>query len=130
MSTFSSKLKFMCEKFGFHNKEVAEKVGVTPSTITHLIKDGSIPKSDLLFKLSCLFNVSMEYFMNPDVREIDFTQSSEYKLTENEKRLVTLFSQLDELNQQEIIKFVELKLTLKKDLSNQLSSLSGDKLMA
>lgn len=129
MAHFSQKLSYIRKKNGWNKNYVAEKVGVHPSTIGNLEK-GSIPQSDLLYKLSCLFNVSMEYFMNPDIEEIELTQISNSSLAGNEQKVLTLFSQLNDLEKLEIIKIIELKISLKRDIKTQTSSTSENKMMA
>ncbi len=129
MAHFSQKLSYIREKNGWNKNYVAEKVGVHPSTIGNLEK-GSIPQSDLLYKLSCLFNVSMEYFMNPNIEEIELTQTPNSSLAGNEQKVLTLFSQLNDLEKLEIIKIIELKISLKRDIKTQTSSTSENKMMA
>ena len=91
-------------------KDVAEAVGVHPSSIGNLEK-GSIPQADLLYSLAKFFDVSMEYLMNSSdpepLSEIEYTQS---QLSSSELTLLNLFSQLDELDQNEIIGIINLKL--------------------
>lgn len=129
MTTFHEKLTYIRKKNGWTKKYVAEKIGVHPSTIGNL-EDESIPQSDLLYELSRLFNVSMEYFMNPNIEEIEFTQVHNNPLSSDEQRILSLFSQLNDTEKLEIIKIMELKLSLKKDALIQTSSISEDKLRA
>ena len=96
--------------YALTKKDVAEAVGVHPSSIGNLEK-GSIPQADLLYSLAKFFDVSMEYLMNSSdpepLSEIEYTQS---QLSSSELTLLNLFSQLDELDQNEIIGIINLKL--------------------
>lgn len=110
MCSLANKLKYLREKKGLTKKDVAEAVGVHPSSIGNLEK-GSIPQADLLYSLAKFFDVSMEYLMNSSdpepLSEIEHTQS---QLSSSELTLLNLFSQLDELDQNEIIGIINLKL--------------------
>ncbi len=125
MCSFANKLKLLREGKGMTKKEVAIAVGVHPSSIGNLEK-GTIPQADLLYKLSKLFNVSMEYLIDSTLtQEIELTQSIDtQKMT-----LLNLYDQLDEQDQEEIIGIINLKLTTSKRYSNKISgklSLSHD----
>lgn len=65
----------------------------------------------MLYSLAKFFDVSMEYLMNSSdpepLSEIEYTQS---QLSSSELTLLNLFSQLDELDQNEIIGIINLKL--------------------
>ena len=105
MCSLANKLKYLREKKGLTKKDVAEAVGVHPSSIGNLEK-GSIPQADLLYSLAKFFDVSMEYLMNSS----DPEPLSEIEYTQSELTLLNLFSQLDELDQNEIIGIINLKL--------------------
>ena len=54
MCSLANKLKYLREKKGLTKKDVAEAVGVHPSSIGNLEK-GSIPQADLLYSLAKFF---------------------------------------------------------------------------
>ena len=66
MCSLANKLKYLREKKGLTKKDVAEAVGVHPSSIGNLEK-GSIPQADLLYSLAKFFDVSMEYSVDQNV---------------------------------------------------------------
>lgn len=117
MCSFANKLKLLREGKGMTKKDVAIAVGVHPSSIGNLEK-GTIPQADLLYKLSKLFNVSMEYLIDSTLtQEIELTQSIDtQKMT-----LLNLYDQLDEQDQEEIIGIINLKLMTSKRYSNKIS---------
>ena len=57
MCSLANKLKYLREKKGLTKKDVAEAVGVHPSSIGNLEK-GSIPQADLLYSLASILNLS------------------------------------------------------------------------
>ena len=65
MCSLANKLKYLREKKGLTKKDVAEAVGVHPSSIGNLEK-GSIPQADLLYSLAKFFVIFIR---------IDSTQS-------------------------------------------------------
>ena len=109
MCSLANKLRYLREQMGMTKKDVAEAVGVHPSSIGNLEK-GSIPQADLLYALAKLFNVSMEYLINPDQEEdkIEFTQFP--ALSSNDMTLLNLFDQLDERDQNEVLEIINLKI--------------------
>lgn len=117
MCSLANKLKLLREKKGMTKKEVAEAVGVHPSSIGNLEK-GSIPQADLLYNLAKLFDVSMEYLIDSTLdREIEFTQSS--TLNNDEMTLLNLYGQLSDRDQEEVIGIINLKLLNSKRYANK-----------
>lgn len=108
MCSLANKLKLLREKKGMTKKEVAEAVGVHPSSIGNLEK-GSIPQADLLYNLAKLFDVSMEYLIDSTIdQEIEFTQF--HALNNDEMTLLNLYGQLSDRDQEEVIGIINLKL--------------------
>lgn len=62
----SERLKEIREKRGLSKKELALKIGVSPSTITRYEKDGRIPKLTILQKISEALNVPINYLIGKE----------------------------------------------------------------
>jgi len=62
----SERLKEIREKRGLSKKELALKIGVSPSTITRYEKDGRIPKLTILKKISEALNVPINYLIGKE----------------------------------------------------------------
>jgi len=62
----SERLKEIREKRGLSKKELALKIGVSPSTITRYEKDGRIPKLTILKKISEALNVPINYLLGKE----------------------------------------------------------------
>jgi len=62
----SERLKEIREKRGLSKKELALKIGVSPSTITRYEKDGRIPKLTILQKISEALNVPINYLLGEE----------------------------------------------------------------
>lgn len=118
MCSLANKLMLLRKKRNLTKKEVAEAVGVHPSSIGNLEK-GSIPQGDLLFLLAQFYNVSMEYLMDSTISENEFTQFESTNLTSRESSLLNLFSQLAYIDQEEIYGIMKLKLELLKGASEK-----------
>lgn len=58
LSAFSINLKKYIRLSGMTNKELAEKMGVTPSTITAYVNGVAFPRMDKVNKLCEIFNIS------------------------------------------------------------------------
>jgi transcriptional regulator with XRE-family HTH domain len=71
MATFAEKLKMMRHKAGWSQREVAEKLGITPRAYAAYELEGSKPRDiEKYYKLANIFNVSKNYFLD----EPDFFQ--------------------------------------------------------
>ncbi len=71
MATFAEKLKMMRHKAGWSQREVAEKLGITPRAYAAYELEGSKPRDvEKYYKLASIFNVSKNYFLD----EPDFFQ--------------------------------------------------------
>ncbi|AYD39598.1 helix-turn-helix domain-containing protein [Clostridium fermenticellae] len=66
-----SKIKKIRESKGLTQKQLAEKIGVTPVTITRYENDNRKPDFDTLEKIADYFNVSIDYLLGrTDSKEI------------------------------------------------------------
>lgn len=65
----------------FTQKEVAEKLCVTVSAVSHYENGISIPPTEAIIKLANLYNVSTDYILNRFVSKIDFTKTVDIKLS-------------------------------------------------
>lgn len=67
----------------YTQKEVAEKLCVTVSAVSHYENGISIPPSEAIIKLANLYNVSTDYLLNRCVSKTDFTKTVDIKLSNN-----------------------------------------------
>lgn len=65
----------------FTQKEVAEKLCVTVSAVSHYENGISIPPTEAIIKLANLYNVSTDYILNRCVSKTDFTKTVDIKLS-------------------------------------------------
>lgn len=124
MASFSDRLKYLREEYGYSLKELADRCGVSKSSI-HLYELGTRkPKREALEEMCCLFNVDMEYLIgksdvkNATAKLIGYNSLAEAyaagvnidealkkippaepKLTEGEEMLLSLFRRLPEQSQ-------------------------------
>lgn len=69
----SERLKEIREKRGLTKKELAQRIGVAPSTITRYEKEGRIPKLNILKKISEELKVPIDYLLgNEDTKVATF----------------------------------------------------------
>lgn len=123
MCSLANKLTFLRIQRNLTKKEIAEAVGVHPSSIGNLEK-GSIPQADLLLLLAHFFNVSMEYLMNDTISVIEFAQLPTANLSSNELSMLNFYSQLHSDDQLEILDIIKLKIRrkTKKTISSNSQS--------
>lgn len=108
-SNFGKKIKKLRIDSGLSMQELAEKIGVTKSSINMWENSNSIPKDSILIKLSKVFDVSIDYLLGnekmeekvPESKTLHYIQRNlekldEQKLKQAEKILQTVFDDIFE----------------------------------
>ena len=67
------KLKILRTKYGFSQRQVAEKVGVSPSIVSGYETGERTPSTEILLALSYLYNCSTDYLLGKQVDEPSVT---------------------------------------------------------
>ncbi len=63
MIGFGDRIKESIKKSGLSQKQVAEQAGITTQALTNYVKKDRIPEAIILYKLSKLCSVSMEWLL-------------------------------------------------------------------
>lgn len=92
-SNFGIRIKKLRIDSGLSMQDLAEKVGVTKSSINMWENSNSVPKDSILIKLSQIFNVSIDYLLG--------NEKMEEKVPEN-KRLYYIQRNLEKLDEQKL----------------------------
>ena len=103
---FCSIFKDLRKEFNYNQKDIAEKIGVTRSTISDWETQRSEPNVTQLRKVADLFNCSIDYLVG---REDDFgivQSSAPNSLTALESEILSLFRALDTSAQHKAIGYV------------------------
>ena len=100
--TISQRIFFELKKQKKSQKDLSLATGISTSTISAWNKNGANPSAEFICPIAKFLCVSLEYLL---VGESD---SSQIVLNENEKRLLTLFKQLDIVQQENVIARAEL----------------------
>lgn len=116
MKSFANKLTILRTSNKLTKKQVADAVGVHPSSIGNLEK-GSIPQADLLYLLAKYFNVTMESLIDTNI-EYPIKSSSYDDIPAKPLEYMDLFIQLSLEDQDEILEIIKLKLSRSKRKSN------------
>lgn len=66
-NTFATRIKELRLKNNLTQKDIAEKIGLTPTGISYWESGNAVPNYDTLKKLADLFNVSIDYLTGNDV---------------------------------------------------------------
>ena len=61
------KLRLLRNKYGFSQKQVADKIGVSPSVVSGYETGERTPSTEVLLSLSYLFNTSSDYLLGRQV---------------------------------------------------------------
>ena len=66
------KLQVLRTKYGYSQKQVAEKLGVSPSIVSGYETGERTPSTEILLALSYLYNCSTDYLLGKQVHEPQF----------------------------------------------------------
>ena len=61
------KLRLLRIKYGFSQKQVADKIGVSPSVVSGYETGERTPSTEVLLSLSYLYNISSDYLLGRQV---------------------------------------------------------------
>jgi len=108
-SDFGRRIKKLRIDSGLSMQDLADKVGVTKSSINMWENSNSVPKDNILITLSKIFNVSIDYLLGnekmeekvPENKTLHYIQRNlekldEQKLKQAEKILQTVFDDIFE----------------------------------
>jgi transcriptional regulator with XRE-family HTH domain len=105
---FAKNLAYYLEKSGRDQREVAEVVGVAPSTFNEWMKAKKYPRIDKIEILANYFGI-LKSDLIEEVKENGYSPS-EPKLTEGEKVLLDLFNRVPEDQQQLVLQMIRAAL--------------------
>ena len=107
MNTFAERLRLALKSSRYKKKKVTEELGLSKNSITNYL-NGRIPESTILYKISKLLNVSMEWLISGN----DITNKIQgiSNLSEEEIHLITLYRKLTPRDQVKIEAIIEEKL--------------------
>ena len=104
---FAKNLNYYIEKHGKEQKELAEMVGVAPSTFNAWVKAKKYPRIDTIEKLANYFGI-----LKSDLIE-EHNKSNTTKtisITEDEQKLLDLFRKVPENQQQMVLQMISVAL--------------------
>lgn len=105
--TFAKNLQYYLDKHGKEQKEVAEIVGVAPSTFNAWVKAKKYPRMDKVEMLANYFGI----LKSDLIEEPDSTYSNRtISITEGEQKLLDLFRLIPEDKQQVVLEMIRLAL--------------------
>ena len=93
-------------KYGKEQKEIAEIIGVAPSTFNTWIKGNKYPRMDKVERLANYFGI----LKSDLIEEFDETKKSPSAITEGEQKLLDLFRLVPESQQQMVLQMIEVAL--------------------
>lgn len=105
--TFAKNLSYYLGKCGRDQKEVAEVVGVAPSTFNEWVKAKKYPRIDKIEILANYFGILKSDLIEDKEQK---TPPEEPKLSEGEKMLLELFRRVPEDKQQLVLQMIRVAL--------------------
>jgi transcriptional regulator with XRE-family HTH domain len=107
---FARNLSYYVMMSGRDQKEIAEVVGVAPSTFNEWVKGKKYPRIDKIEMLANYFRILKSDLIEDNAKK---STPEEPRLTEGEKKLVELFRLVPEDKQQMVLQMIEVALKTK-----------------
>jgi transcriptional regulator with XRE-family HTH domain len=125
MSTYiSTNIKFLRNKLGMTQTDLAEKLGKTSAAISDYEKGKSVPPLEVAFKISKLFKISIDDLAKKNLQRDDIllqegisaVEEPDYKAkyAENQKKLEEKLKTLERLNELQGQRLSDLEWMIKK----------------
>jgi transcriptional regulator with XRE-family HTH domain len=130
----SQKIRILMALFEITNKEMADKLNITPQRLSNYLADVSRPPMEFVQQISEMFNVSIDYLVNekyefsviyrnkhtheistPDIKENQIAEPSAEYSTEMAKKIVSEIKILPPESLKTLLKIIE---ALKEEKSN------------
>lgn len=81
------KLKLLRSKYGLSQKQVADKLGVSPSIVSGYETGERTPSTEILLSISYLYNCSIDYLLGQQTTEPQIILNTD-GLTENQIKAI------------------------------------------
>lgn len=107
---FAKNLSYFIKRCGKDQKEIAEIIGVAPSTFNEWVKAKKYPRIDKIELLANYFGIQKSDLIED---KIERKSPEEPKLSEGEKMLLDLFRQVPEDKQELVLNMISLALKTK-----------------
>jgi transcriptional regulator with XRE-family HTH domain len=113
-------LSAILDEKGTNPNELAEKTKIAPTTIYSIIKrDNTKVDIEVLIKICRALNVDIERFYQEYMTESELKAKQPDKLKYNEQRLLDLFRQLDEVQQNMILERAQTLVDLNNEYKEE-----------
>ena len=104
---FAKNLSHYIEKHGKEQKEIAEIIGVAPSTFNNWVKGNKYPRIDKIEKLANYFGILKSDLIEGAGKANSIKTIS---ITEDEQKLLNLFRKVPENQQQMVLQMISVAL--------------------
>ena len=101
---FSANLLYYIERSGKAQRDIAEVIGVSPSTFNEWVKGKKYPRIDKIEKLANFFRVQKSAL----IEDREKNNSTDDTLTDGERMLLDLFNQVPEEKRQMILEMIKV----------------------
>ena len=107
---FAKNLSYFIKRSGKDQKEIAESIGVAPSTFNEWVKAKKYPRIDKIEILANYFGILKSDLIEEKAQK---NPPEEPKLTEGEKKMLDLFRLVPQDKQQMVLQMIEVALKTK-----------------
>lgn len=110
MSTLGERINYIRRTNKLNQVDFAKIIGVSQGTLSELEKDKYKPSIDTIISIYNNFPVDIEWLLANRLQKDTTEDTYDFKIKNKEENLITLFRNLSEGDQDEIIGIMELKL--------------------
>jgi transcriptional regulator with XRE-family HTH domain len=105
----------LCNERGEYPSAVCKKVGITPAAFSQWTED-TVPRKTTLVKVADYFGVSTDYLLGTEHEFLQtFAQEKDPpKISESEEKLLALFREVPEADQEMVLMMIQSALSLRK----------------
>lgn len=91
MINFGNKIKELRLQFGLTQKQLAKRIGVTPSVISYYEHKERYPSPDVIIRLSYIFHTSTDYLLGKEDKKILDISNLDKKETQYLYQMIDMF---------------------------------------
>ncbi len=113
--TFFERYAMLCKENGLDpcGRKMEEQIGINKTTANKWRVNNTTPKGETIRKLADYFSVSADYLLGRTEDRTDYTTASAL-LSEQEKKIIQLYNQLNETEKKEITDYLMFKISQKR----------------
>ncbi|WP_081462282.1 helix-turn-helix domain-containing protein [Alicyclobacillus acidocaldarius] len=116
LSNFAQRLKWLRERRGWTQEELAQALGVSRATIAGYESEskGRIPREEILIKIATIFDCTIDFLLGRTEAPHLFASKDEFPLDSEETQLITTIQKLSSEQRKQVQRFADYLLSIQE----------------